>query len=269
MHITELRIKNYRQFQNIHLDFCDPETGKPLDKICFIGANGTGKSTLLDLLSQICQTDSIVKTNSSWLGENGLICWRVEENNNSHFILKGPTGAPFKNMHLALPAKVGESKEWNILWSDDRPFNPTHPLFSHFSPIGKAFNDLFLQQIALNPNSTDLAVHSLPDGVQIKDKIPKTSLNNALSLNNHLPAFHQSNSGELVDFWNFLIYLIKKRERDSQAFLRNREIRSLSVGEALDKFDQENPEILSELAQQWNLILEQAGLEFDVENAKI
>ena len=58
-HITGLHIKNFRQFRNIHLDFCDPDTSAPLEKIGFIGSNGTGKSTLLELLSIPLQPQSV------------------------------------------------------------------------------------------------------------------------------------------------------------------------------------------------------------------
>ncbi len=52
MKIVELRIKNYNQFQDIKLDFTNKE-GKPVDRICFIGRNGTGKSRILDILNTI------------------------------------------------------------------------------------------------------------------------------------------------------------------------------------------------------------------------
>lgn len=50
MPIFETSIGDFRQFQNLKLDFRDPATGKPLEKVCFIGSNGTGKSTLLRMM---------------------------------------------------------------------------------------------------------------------------------------------------------------------------------------------------------------------------
>jgi uncharacterized protein YhaN len=50
MKICKIRIKDYQQFKDIELDFTHPKTGEPLDKICFIGSNGTGKSTLLNFI---------------------------------------------------------------------------------------------------------------------------------------------------------------------------------------------------------------------------
>ena len=49
MKIAGLRLKNYHQFEDIYLDFTGPD-GKPLEKVCFIGRNGTGKSTVLEII---------------------------------------------------------------------------------------------------------------------------------------------------------------------------------------------------------------------------
>jgi predicted ATP-dependent endonuclease of OLD family len=53
MKICKVYIKGFQQFEDLELDFTNPKTGEPLDKICFIGRNGTGKSTILQILYQI------------------------------------------------------------------------------------------------------------------------------------------------------------------------------------------------------------------------
>lgn len=54
MKITGIEIGEYRQFKNIKLDFTYPEShakaGQPLEKVCFIGQSGTGKTTLLNII---------------------------------------------------------------------------------------------------------------------------------------------------------------------------------------------------------------------------
>lgn len=54
MKITGIDIGEYRQFKNIKFDFTYPEShpkaGQPLDKVCFIGQSGTGKTTLLNVI---------------------------------------------------------------------------------------------------------------------------------------------------------------------------------------------------------------------------
>ncbi len=54
MKIKNIKIRNYKQFKNLNLDLTYPKGhekhGQPLDKVCFIGQSGTGKTTLLRLI---------------------------------------------------------------------------------------------------------------------------------------------------------------------------------------------------------------------------
>ncbi len=54
MKVSELYIKKYHQFEDFTLNLTYPEghskAGKPLDKVCFIGQSGTGKTSLLEIL---------------------------------------------------------------------------------------------------------------------------------------------------------------------------------------------------------------------------
>ena len=72
MKITGIDIGEYRQFKNIKFDFTypadyhDPEkVGHPLEKICFIGQSGTGKTTLLNVIWELAKTiDQIIRLRS-------------------------------------------------------------------------------------------------------------------------------------------------------------------------------------------------------------
>ena len=62
MKITGINIGEYRQFKNISFDFTYPadyhdeaKRGKPLEKVCFIGQSGTGKTTLLNVIWQFIE----------------------------------------------------------------------------------------------------------------------------------------------------------------------------------------------------------------------
>jgi len=52
MKIRKLKIKNYKVFDDIELDFTDKE-GKTLDTIVLAGVNGSGKTTLLELFTNL------------------------------------------------------------------------------------------------------------------------------------------------------------------------------------------------------------------------
>lgn len=62
MKITGIEIGEYRQFKNIKFDFTYPEwhdkKGQPLEKVCFIGQSGTGKTTLLNVIWEFFATIS-------------------------------------------------------------------------------------------------------------------------------------------------------------------------------------------------------------------
>jgi len=59
MKITGIEIGEYRQFKDINFDFSYPEdhpkAGQPLEKICFIGQSGTGKTTLIKIIFDFFQ----------------------------------------------------------------------------------------------------------------------------------------------------------------------------------------------------------------------
>jgi ABC-type lipoprotein export system ATPase subunit len=54
MKVSELYIKKYHQFEDFKLNLTYPEghklAGQPLNKVCFIGQSGTGKTSLLEIL---------------------------------------------------------------------------------------------------------------------------------------------------------------------------------------------------------------------------
>ena len=54
MKVKELYIKKYHQFEDFRLDLTYPagheKAGQPLDKVCFIGQSGTGKTSLLEMI---------------------------------------------------------------------------------------------------------------------------------------------------------------------------------------------------------------------------
>ena len=56
MKLTELHIKDYNQFEDFKLDLTYPEghrkAGQALDKVCFIGQSGTGKTSLIEILNE-------------------------------------------------------------------------------------------------------------------------------------------------------------------------------------------------------------------------
>ena len=77
MKITKIEIKDFHQFKDFSLDLTYPKghtkEGQPLDKVCFIGQSGTGKTTLLELIPTFIvtyETNLILKTGKQKLIRN-------------------------------------------------------------------------------------------------------------------------------------------------------------------------------------------------------
>lgn len=66
MKITRLEIKEYQQFKDFTLTLTypqgHPKAGQPLEKVCFIGQSGTGKTTILNVISDLINNEEGVNT---------------------------------------------------------------------------------------------------------------------------------------------------------------------------------------------------------------
>jgi len=273
MRITGIRLKNYRQFRDFNLDLTDPVTKEPLDKVCFIGTTGTGKSTLLMLLAEFLETGGKAEDLESTRDLNRLIAYKVHKDKDNFFIVCDQTHNTRK-WHQSLPyvfsESVSESNEWSQLWDTEvdhennknlQEFLSSNDLLQHDSTI--------FEQLKLNSDGKDLGIYVSADSPSSINDVPETNLSNALALFNEFAAYHEVSFHKVEDFWNVLIYQIKRRESEYLQFLDSSETQSLSVAEANAQFNDKNQRVLNELAKQWEPILAPSGLEFDVENAKI
>lgn len=62
MKVTKIEIKDFHQFKDFTLDLTYPagheKAGQPLDKVCFIGQSGTGKTTLLETIPSLLYSNT-------------------------------------------------------------------------------------------------------------------------------------------------------------------------------------------------------------------
>ncbi len=87
MKVTKIFLKNFLNFKNsLEIDLTypkdHPKAGQPLDKVCFIGQSGTGKTTLLNLIKFFSFEDSI---NPDCLDQKSL----SDENVGLEFLIGG------------------------------------------------------------------------------------------------------------------------------------------------------------------------------------
>ncbi|MCB9231532.1 MAG: ATP-binding protein [Bacteroidia bacterium] len=275
MKICSIHIKGFQQFQDTYLDFTDPETGEPAEKICFIGPNGTGKSTILELISTIIRSGSAIKgikipylLVEFRLKNRKIICFYSENNPMMGNSVLGLTHAAYFKENIK---NVADWKN-KLLVEKRQGFFPTFrdeiiPFLIKGSELDELRNDLTFSE-----NSTDLLIYSPCESsknshIEISD-VPETNLNHALDLFEHFPYYHIVSGETANEFWRLLVFLIKKREKDKLDLQSLSENQDKTIGQFEKEFDNGHPNILDVLGKIWNKILAPANLEFDIDGAK-
>ncbi|MCZ8285880.1 MAG: AAA family ATPase, partial [Bacteroidia bacterium] len=83
------------------------------------------------------------------------------------------------------------------------------------------------------------------------------------------PYYHELTFESLQELWSLIIFQVKKREQELLKFYKLDENKDKTLRIIDEKFNELHPEYLREIASKWNIILEDAGLYFDYENASI
>ncbi len=275
MKISRLIIPDFQQFKDFDLDLTYPEghekAGEPLDKVCFIGGNGTGKSTLLQSLNHFLRNE---ERSSSLLLKSAII--KFTNNDESYFWIQSlQTGfsESFENNNAFEATKeyLKTGVEWG--YRDGVRFirlsnNSVYPV-SDF--IVNDTDELF-KEIS-RYNSKNVLIYS-PAEASLNSYLsfsllPKVTLDESLSLFNNFPFFNLVSNDTINDFWKLLIYHLKKRENDFREFEEQPDNQVKTVKEVRELFEKKKPSILKSLAKFWDdKILAKVGLEFDYENAR-
>jgi hypothetical protein len=248
--ITRLGVRGYRQFRDTTLDFVDPKTGKPLEKICFIGGNGTGKSSLLKILYALFDAQFRIRDAS--------------------------------RKALALMELAHNDKRWLVYGREIRPrslnekFLPFDQLWSTGSERDARIDSQAL--IVTSEMATELreqlVIYCPPDSEQrpvlgeLSD-VPNAQLDRALTRIDAPERKQIVGQATVGAFWSDLIAAIKQRESKLLSAHKLEQNRDRTIREVEDQFVRENPEILHELSLFWDSILSKAGLRFDFEGASV
>ncbi|HEY9739982.1 MAG TPA: AAA family ATPase [Coleofasciculaceae cyanobacterium] len=262
MKIGKIILKGFQQFENFCLELVNPETGKPPEKVCFIGPNGTGKSTLLQLINHLLNILKDAGHHPSVLANQPFFAVKIYTPSGDFFaccrFYSGASGYV-----VYYNADVEHSDEWHQFVTDPTQYTmPANFCVQHQLPS---------QLVPSLATGRDLVIHVPADQsllLQHSDP-PDTTLNEALNLFQNFPVFHSVSIADAAEFWKLLIYLVKKRESDYQQYLKNPENKKKTIEEVETEFEKNNPEILLEIGELWNRILAKAGLEFDTKGARI
>jgi predicted ATPase len=262
MKITEIAIFDHKQFKNFIVDLTYPEghpkAGLPLEKVCFIGPNGTGKTTILEMM------------------RDGLFY-------NGYFWAKQNKGDGLISVKIDYPEYKLFRRWYHSGWDEGLFSNITHlkkydvqpkPEKQYYLDVKNIFDDKRIKNVREfidNTKRKSVSIYSPSESIvnnTLKVQDNPITLNEALSLFGRDIEFNHEVSNEKInDFWRILTFQVKKREDEYQKFLKKDNNRNKTIGEVETEFDKTNPKILDKLAELWNQILAKAGLEFDAEGA--
>lgn len=258
MKISRLAIADYQQFKWLDLDLTyregHPKAGQPLDKVCFIGANGTGKTTLLEILNS-----SFVSSERLSRNPKSVICTRFDNvyDTSIDYLLTFRYKYYIDSKYVdKLINESGRLYLGSTYKFEEEPFEE----------ISKDNHVKILDYYEQNRFNTYIPTESIENEFLKIENLPKVNLDEALNLKKDFPKTHIISHDNFKEFWKLLIYHTNKRMSDEVEYLNENE--NEVVGKLKKQFAKNNPDILEIIAKLWAKILDRAGLYFDYEKAK-
>jgi len=234
-----------------------PKAGQPLDKVCFIGANGTGKTTLLQILGRRATEDVYTNRIRQDIEASQIVRYNVGLNEEFDAVLtKDHCFLSEKNNSKKIFEKINKLSD-----SEQRKFYQKYQLSDNLKLKRKKIHGLFQKNRLYTFSSSESFNNTL-----LNPGLPKTNLNEALKPPKRAFPHYIISPDYFKEFWKLLIYHTNKRTSDETEFIRNHQDKI--VGELLNEFNKTNPDILEVIAELWSKILDRAGLYFDYEKAK-
>ena len=279
MRIRKIWIRGHNHFRDTFIDFTNPTTGEAVDKVCFIGKNGTGKSTLLRLIRDTLQWMSSKTPDSKQadtqnydiqskyffatelsIGDNIIVyCTKLTLE---------PDGVLWGRYYFK--ESILSNLDWvNELATIERQ-SSTFILEKYSSHVLKNNEQEIFK---FRNNSSDLLIYSPPEDrnnmgdPQTSGNEPKSDVDSALKLFSNFSFYHKVSSESVNEFWTVLIYILKKRQEEKEQFETSEENINKTKKELIREFDLKHPKILHKLAEEWDRILGKAGMFFDAEGA--
>lgn len=264
MKICKIYIKGFQQFQDVILDFTHPETGEPLDKICLIGSNGTGKSTLLRLIDDMVD---LVK-----YGEKPLFNFLEKQvprlivvftyHDKNYYLLSD--GLHIRNYFFS------SARDYELITDEIFSDLNSHSQWDEFFKLLdfnlkiKNEKKIFSEPAERNTFFRLLSTHEGEyNGYSTIEDVPKTNVNEAIELFNNPLSDATISPDTINDFWKLLVFNLKKREDDRRIFEETDENMQRIKADLVKEFNSKNPNVLEELATIWDKILDKAGLYFN------
>lgn len=200
MKVTRIQIKDFNQFKDIDIDLTYPKghekAGQPLEKVCFIGQSGTGKTTLLNILGLYRNGKKI----------NDLLFEKFLNNNSFSF--------SFRTQNNDWFSFTESLKKWD-----------ENPRFFLFKSDKSEFNNTELEIINQFEKNISLKLINFPADLKYKRKenSEKTDLSKEIVVDFDLD--------NVSDVWSMILMDVEKYQED---FFRIRQNIAKTVEETSD-----------------------------------
>ncbi len=262
MKVASVLIQDLEGFSDFQLDLTYPEghekAGQAMDKVCFIGRNGSGRSRMIKLLTEYLK--SIIRFKSKHL-----------------FVAKLQIGDAFiysvhlRNEVLFFRDTIDEDPAWLITLISNAAFTlEFNQKYEHYC-IGFEEDPELFENLWFENNSNNVLIYQPSEPYKNRlmnlTDVPVTKARDILSIKGNYPFFNEVSPEHVTEFWSMLIFTILRRDKAFKEYVKESANRSKPHSMLMKDFNQDYPPIVEGLAELWNPYLETAGLEVDVENA--
>ncbi len=263
MKIASLFIQNLNGFNNFSLDLVYPDgharAGEVLDKVCLIGPNGAGKSRLMGLLINYLREIVRFKSKHLFFAQlevGGQKIYSVHLRNEVLFFRETIDEQPTWKIELVQNGAF--TMEWNRKYE---------PYCIGFTEEPELFEALWYDN-----NSNDVLMYQPSEPYKNRamklTELPKVKSQEIESLRTNFPFYNEISPEKVTEFWSLLIHTILSRDKAFKEHSRKPQYKTLSTAVMRADFNAQYPEILEGIADIWNPVLKNAGLEVDMENAE-
>lgn len=229
--VKRLILAQFQQFRLCDLDFTDPATGRPLQRVCFTGPNGCGKSTILAQIYHAVDPEMLPIAVDEDREANALVLVQYSLGAQSVYLARN-------GLRLGAP---GSKFSW---FSEDIENAPGWDAFLEKGMGYHEFDDQF-GEYSVNPDDSLTA----PDSAT-------AWLNPQMDLINSDPA---DDLREMIDS------LGEERSRLFGEFLKHPDNREETIASVENLFEQAFPDPLLSISDAWESILSPANILFSRE----
>jgi predicted ATPase len=266
--ICWMRIVGYQQFQDVFLDFTHPETGEPLDKICLIGANGTGKTVVLEMIYNLLSKNTNLGYGFASLG--GQLFGKIIEKGQPYIFFSMLPGKDIGifNWDQSFELELKSARQF----ADSRKVFPMEVLDKWFAERAQRHHkNASLTERHSESRGLLTFVEAEANGSAkfSPTGLPETNLGEALAFGRENVRINRLKLSDYVSFWKKLIFECYIRFDAQATFEKSPKNIDKSKRELIREFSKSYPDPLEHVSKHWNRILEKANLYFDYENAKI